>query len=196
MEKNITEMKYFKYTSYDSAYLSFYEGQSTNTFSVDKNGNGYSNRNGLHIYKADGVTYVRSIGLKQEGANAVVIVDALSEDEKDIGYFDRNTENVREFLLENMKVFSRFPNQKITSSGNTVKIEITDLKNTDYDILDSIEISYNPGKEINYIFTRTENLDGKEKKYTVTDKLVLNSSEIIKLPDLMPAGTNLKLEAK
>ena len=196
MEKNITEMKYFKYTSYDSAYLSFYEGQSTNTFSVDKNGNGYSNRNGLHIYKVDGVTYVRSIGLKQEGANAVVIVDALSEDEKDIGYFDRNTENVRKFLLENMKVFSRFPNQKITSSGNTVKIEITDLKNTDYDILDSIEITYNPGKEINYIFTRTENQDGKEKKYTVTDKLVLNSSEIIKLPKLMPVGTNLKLEAK
>ena len=31
MEKEITEMKYFEYTSQDSAYLSFYEGQSTNT---------------------------------------------------------------------------------------------------------------------------------------------------------------------
>ncbi len=196
MEKEITEMKYFKYTSQDSAYLSFYEGQSTNTFSVDKNGNGYSNRNGEQIYKTDGITYLRSVALKQEGTSAVVIMDILSEDEKDIGYFDRNTENVRNFLLNNMKAFSRLPNQKITLVGKGVKIEITDLKDTDYDPLDSIEIFYEPGKQITYLFSRTENLNGQQKKYTVTDKLVFNSAEIIKLPELMPQGTKLELNVK
>ena len=193
MEKEITEMKYFKYTSQDSAYLSFYEGQSTNTFGVDKNGNGYSNRNGEQIYKINGITYMRSVALKQEGTSAVVIMDVLSEDESDIGYFDRNTENVRNFLLNNMKAFSRFPNQKITSAGKGVKIEITDLKDTDYDLLDSIEIFYEPGKQITYLFSRTENLNGEQKKYTVTDKLVFNSMEIIKLPEPMPQGTKLEL---
>ena len=196
MEKEITEMKYFKYTSQDSAYLSFYEGQSTNTFSVDKNGNGYSNRNGEQIYKTDGITYLRSVALKQEGTSAVVIMDILSEDEKDIGYFDRNTENVRNFLLNNMKAFSRLPNQKITPAGKGVKIEITDLKDTDYDPLDSIEIFYEPGKQITYLFSRTENLNGQQKKYTVTDKLVFNSAEIIKLPELMSQGTKLELNIK
>ena len=194
MEKEITEMKYFKYTSQDSAYLSFYEGQSTNTFSVDKNGNGYSNRNGEHIYKIDGTTYFRSIALKQEGTSAVVIADDLSEDEKDIGYFDRNTEYVRTFLLSNMKAFGKIPNQKITSAGKGVKIEMTDLKGTAYDLLDSIEITYEPGKQISYVFNRTENSGGEQKKYNITDKLVFNPSEIIKMPKLMPQGTNLELK--
>lgn len=194
MEKEITEMKYFEYTSQDSAYLSFYEGQSTNTFSVDKKGNGYNNRNGEQMYKVDGVTYLRSIGLKQEGTNAVVIMDVLSEDEKDIGYFDRNTENVRKFLLNNMKTFSKLPNQKITSAGKNVKIEITDFKGTDYEVLDGIEISYEPGKQINYTFARTENFGGEQKKYTIKDKLIFNQEEIIKLPKLMPQGTKLELK--
>ena len=194
MEKEITEMKYFKYTSQDSAYLSFYEGQSTNTFGVDKNGNGYSNRNGEQIYKTDGITYLRSVALKQEGTSAVVIMDILSEDEKDIGYFDRNTENVRNFLLSNMKAFSKLPNQKITTQGKGIKIEITDLKDTNYDLLDNIEIFYEPGKQITYLFSRTENLNGEQKKYTVTDKLALNSAEVIKLPELMQQGAILELK--
>ena len=194
MEKEITEMKYFKYTSKDSAYLSFYEGQSTNTFSVDKKGNSYSNRNGEHRYKVDGIVYLRSIALKQKGINATVIMDALSEDETDIGYFDRNTENVRNFLLSNMKAFSKLPNQKISSLGKGVKIEITDLKDTNYALLDSIEIFYEPGKQISYLFSRTENLNGEQKKYTVKDNLIFNPAEIIKLPELMPQGAKLELK--
>ena len=194
MEKEIAEMKYFKYTSQDSAYLSFYEGQSTNTFSVDKKGNSYSNRNGEHRYKVDGAVYLRSIVLKQEGVKAAVIMDTLSEDETDIGYFDRNTENVRKFLLNNMKTFSKLPNQKITSAGKNVKIEITDFKGTDYEVLDGIEISYEPGKQINYTFARTENFGGEQKKYTIKDKLIFNQEEIIKLPKLMPQRTKLELK--
>ena len=194
MEKEIAEMKYFKYTSQDSAYLSFYEGQSTNTFSVDKKGNSYSNRNGEHRYKVDGAVYLRSIVLKQEGVKAAVIMDTLSEDETDIGYFDRNTENVRNFLLSNMKAFSKLPNQKITTQGKGIKIEITDLKDTNYDLLDNIEIFYEPGKQITYLFNRTENLNGEQKKYTVTDKLAFNSAEVIKLPELMQQGAILELK--
>ena len=194
MEKEIAEMKYFKYTSQDSAYLSFYEGQSTNTFSVDKKGNSYSNRNGEHRYKVDGAVYLRSIVLKQEGVKAAVIMDTLSEDETDIGYFDRNTENVRNFLLSNMKAFSKLSSQKITTQGKGIKIEITNLKDTNYDLLDNIEIFYEPGKQITYLFSRTENLNGEQKKYTVTDKLALNSAEVIKLPELMQQGAILELK--
>ena len=194
MEKEISEMKYFKYTSRDSAYLAFYEGQTENTFSVDKKGNGYSNKNGEQLYKADGTMYMRMIGLRQEGTSAEVIMDSLSEYNRDIGYFDRNTENVREFLRTNLKAFSRLQNQKISSSGKGIKIEITDLKDTDFSPLDSIEIYYIPGYGIDYSFLRTENFEGKQKKYTVTDKLVFNQKEIIKLPELMDIGTKLKLK--
>jgi hypothetical protein len=194
MEKEISEMKYFKYTSQDSAYLSFYKGQSTNTFSLDKSGNGYSNNNGEHIYKVEGETYIRSIGLQQKGTKAVVIMDALTKDEKDIGYFDRNSENIRKFLIGNMKAFSGIPNQKITNEGKKIKIEITDLKDTDYSPLDKIEIFYEPKKEINYVFTRTENINGEKKEYTIKDNLLFDSGETIKLPELMPIGTQLELK--
>ncbi|MDR2878356.1 MAG: hypothetical protein LBV03_00350 [Fusobacteriales bacterium] len=79
-------------------YIFIYEGQSTNTFSGDKKENSYSNRNGEHRYKVDGEVYLRSIVLKQEGLNAVAIMDILSEDETDIGYFDRNTEYKKSFF--------------------------------------------------------------------------------------------------
>lgn len=194
MENKISGMMYFKYTSQDSAYLTFYDGQTVNTFSLDKKGNGYSNNNGEQIYKVDGSVYIRSVGLKQEGTSAEVIMDTLTEDEKDIGYFDRNSGNIKKFLISNMKAFSNIPNQKITTEGKDIKIEMTDLKDTDYKSLDKIEISYKPGKSIKYLFSRTENSNGESKKYTITDVLIFDSGETIKLPELMPTGTKLELK--
>lgn len=68
------------------------------------------------------------------------------------------------------------------------------MKDTNYDLLDNIEIFYEPGKQITYLFNRTENLNGEQKKYTVTDKLAFNSAEVIKLPELMQQGARLELK--
>ena len=193
--KDIENMKTFKYTSSDSAMLSFYKGNSVNTFSLDKAGNGFSNQNGVQTYKVDGEVYIRSIGLTQKGETTTVILDSLtkSNTKEDMDYFDRNTMNVKNYLLNNIKNIEKLPNQKITKVDGKIKIEITDLKETEYGSLDSIEIYYQLNKGINYIFNRTVVYDNSTKKYKVTDNLVFNSEEKIELPKLMPQGTQLKL---
>ena len=102
--KDIENMKTFKYTSSDSAMLSFYKGNSVNTFSLDKAGNGFSNQNGVQTYKVDGEVYIRSIGLTQKGETTTVILDSLtkSNTKEDMDYFDRNTMNVKNYLLNNI----------------------------------------------------------------------------------------------
>ena len=116
-----------------------------------------------------------------------------SNTKEDMDYFDRNTMNVKNYLLNNIKNIEKLPNQKITKVDGKIKIEITDLKETEYGSLDSIEIYYQLNKGINYIFNRTVVYDNSTKKYKVTDNLVFNSEEKIELPKLMPQGTQLKL---
>lgn len=189
--KEMESMNTFKYTSYDTYLLPFFEGQSTNTFQTDKKGNAYSNRNGEQIYKVNGKLYVRYFGLRQEGQTAEVTMDTLVESEENKDYFERNIVNVKNFLFNNIKTIEKIPNQKISVSDNKYKLDLTDLKGTLYESLDSIEIYYEPNKEVTYIFNRTDKYE--KVKYKVEDKLIFNSDEIIKLPKLMEKGTQLKL---